>query len=96
MAPKPLTDDVSRYVAAAVTAELRTVENAAEGTRNDTLNTASFNVAQLVAAGAVPDDWARAQLEAMAINGGLSTVEARRTIDSAFKAGLRSPREIPR
>lgn len=95
-APADPPDNVERYVAAAVTAELRNVEDAAEGTRNDQLNRASFNVAQFVAVGAVPDDWARSQLEARAVNAGLSATEARRTIESGFRAGLAHPRELPR
>jgi hypothetical protein len=69
------------------------LSGAQEGTRNDALNRAAFNLAQFVKAGALPEDWARGQLEAHAIGAGLSIVEARRTIDSAFHAA--EPRSFP-
>ncbi len=96
VAARPLTGDVSRYIAAAITSELRQLDQAGEGQRNDTLNRASFNVAQFVGAEVVPEDWARKQLEAKALAIGLSAVEARRTIKSAFAAGMARPRELPR
>ena len=92
--PKPLNGDVDRYVAAAAASELTELENAPEGTRNDALNRASFSLACFVKAGALPEDWARGQLEARAIGIGLPVVEARGTINSAFRAA--QPRDLPR
>ena len=92
--PKPLNGDVSAYVASAAAAELSELERAGEGTRNECLNRVAFNLGQFVKAGALPEEWARGQLEARAAAIGLSTIEARRTIDSAFKAA--QPRELPR
>jgi hypothetical protein len=91
--PKPLTGDVDCYCAAAITDELRQLEQAGENTRNDTLNRTSFAIASFVRAGAVPEDWARAILESRAVSVGLSALESRRTIASAFAAA--QPREIP-
>ncbi len=56
-------------------------------------NRAAFNLAQFVKAGALPEDCTRAQLEAHAAAAGLSILEARRTIDSAFHAA--EPRSLP-
>ncbi len=92
--PKPPPADTTRYVAAAITAELQRLEEAQEGTRNDQLNRSAFAIAGFVHAGAVPDDWARGELERRAVGIGLPTHPARPTIDSAFKAAR--PREFPR
>lgn len=92
VAPKPLTGDVAAYVASAAAAELADLEAAPEGGRNEALNRASFNLAQFVKAGALPEDWTRGHLEERAIAIGLPVPEARRTIDSAFKAA--QPRSL--
>ncbi|MEE8555150.1 MAG: bifunctional DNA primase/polymerase [bacterium] len=94
--PKPLNGDVDRYCAAAITAELRGLAAAGMGQRNEQLNRAAYAVAQFVAAGAVPEDWARGELEGTAVQIGLPVIEARRTIVSAFAAGLRQPRDLSR
>ncbi len=91
--PKPPPDNIENYVASAVASELRELSAAQEGTRNDALNRASFNLAQFVKAGVLPEDWARGQLEGHAIGAGLSVIEARRTINSAFRAA--QPRSLP-
>lgn len=86
--------DLDMYVATAAASELTELETAPEGTRNHALNRAAFNIAQLVKADALPEAWARGQLEQRAIGIGLTMVEARGTIDSAFRAA--QPRELPR
>ncbi len=91
---EPVSGDVDHYVAAAAVSELAELEAAKEGTRNDALNRASFSLACFVKAGALPEDWARGQLEARAIGIGLPVVEARGTINSAFRAA--QPRDLPR
>ena len=91
--PKPPPADIENYVASAAASELRELSAAQAGTRNDALNRAAFNLAQFVKAGALPEDWARGQLEAHAVGAGLSVIEARRTIDSAFSAA--QPRSLP-
>ncbi len=92
--PKPLTGDVDCYIAAAITAELRCLAAAGEGQRNEQLNRSAYAVAQFVAAGTVPEDWARGELEGTAVQIGLPVIEARRTIGSAFAAGLQHPRDL--
>ncbi len=94
--PKPLNGDVDRYCAAAITAELKCLAAAGEGQRNDQLNRSAYALAQFVAAGAVPEAWARGELEGTAVQIGLPVFEVRLTIGSAFAAGLQSPRELPR
>ncbi len=91
--PKPPPADIENYVASAAASELSGLSAAQEGTRNDALNRAAFNLAQFVKAGALPEDWTRGQLEAHAVGAGLSIVEARRTIESAFRAA--EPRSLP-
>ncbi len=93
--PKPLTGDVDVYCATAITAELKSLAAAGEGQRNEQLNRSAYAVAQFVAAGTVPEDWARGELEGTAVQIGLPVFEARRTIGSAFAAGLQNPRELP-
>jgi len=91
--PKSPPADIENYVAAAAASELTALSAAQDGTRNDALNRASFNLAGFVKAGALPEDWARGQLEAHAVAAGLSVTEARRTIQSAF--GAAQPRSLP-
>jgi len=91
--PRPPPDNIENYVASAAASELSGLSAAKVGSRNDALNRAAFNLAQLVKADALPEDWARGQLEAHAVGAGLSVIEARRTIDSAFLAA--QPRILP-
>ena len=91
--PKPPPADIENYVASAAASELTALSAAKEGSRNDALNRASFNLAGFVKAGALPEDWTRGRLEAHAVGAGLSVIEARQTIESAFRAA--SPRSLP-
>ncbi len=84
--PKPPPDNIESYVASAAASELSNLSAAQKGTRNHTLNRCAFNLAGFVKAGALPEDWTRGQLEAHALGAGLSVLEARQTIDSAFRA----------
>lgn len=92
--PRQAPRDLDRYIAAAIRQELDAVTGAANGTRNCTLNRAAFAIGSFVRAGVVPDDWAASELEQRALAAGLSSIEARRTIASAFRAA--EPREIRR
>jgi hypothetical protein len=92
--PKPLSGDIDCYCAAAIADELRRLGQAGEGRRNDQLNRSAFAIAGFVLAGVVPEDWARATLEQHADAVDLPLPEARRTIESAFKAA--KPRELTR
>lgn len=82
----------SVYGQAALSAEYERVATAADGTRNNTLNTAAFTIGQLVAGGEIDHDYALAQLLEAAVNSGLSDDEAERTADSGMAAGMEKPR----
>ena len=96
VAPKGNGDERGgRYWAAALTAELDAVTAAPEGSRNDTLNTAAFNLGTLVVAtGADPNEVAD-QLAAAARGIGLDDHEASATIRSGLTAGMDKPRNMP-
>ncbi len=91
--PSPPPANLERYVASSACDELERLESARGGQRNATLNGVAFNLAQFVKAGALPEDWARQQLETRAIAIGLPACEIQRTIQSAFEAA--QPREFP-
>jgi hypothetical protein len=79
----------------ALEAECWRVANAPEGTRNDALNRAGFNLFQLCAGGVLDVDVVTDQLLAAARCARLSEHEARRTLASAARAGAAQPRSIP-
>lgn len=93
---RPRTTVVStagdKYAAVALEREAATVARPVEGTRNHVLNTASFNVGQLVAIGALDESHVTDTLLAAAGACGLSQVEAERTIASGLRAGMAAPR----
>ena len=91
--PKPPPADIENYVATAAASELAELSAAQKGTRNHTLNRCAFSLAGFVKAGALPEDWTRGRLEDHAIGAGLSVIEARQTIESAFRAA--QPRSLP-
>lgn len=62
---------------AALREETRRVATASEGTRNDTLNLAAFNLGQLVAARLLPAAAVATSLVDAAAQSGLSATEAR-------------------
>lgn len=80
------------YATAALRSETQRVATAPEGTRNNTLNIAAFNLGQLVSAGHLPAAQAHTALAGAAADAGLPADEARRTICSGMTAGARSPR----
>ncbi|MCW2314887.1 RecA-family ATPase [Rhodoblastus acidophilus] len=82
------------YGASALSMECACVRNAAQGTRNDTLNRAAFSVAQLVHAGAISEAHARAELQQAALDCGLTASEVRATLNGAFRDGVASPRNL--
>lgn len=88
------------YAQAALHAEIAQIQAAGEGSRNDTLNRAAFNLIQLVAGGQIPHDTVRVALIDAAHAAGLSSREIDRTIDSGFRKGaqrarLPEPRATP-
>jgi hypothetical protein len=81
---------------AALTAETAAVASTPSGGRNNALNTAAYNLGQLVAAGELAAGDVEAALLAAALEAGLAEVEAARTIRSGLEAGERDPRTPPR
>ena len=93
--PLPAGNRQERYAASALHRELALVASAVEGSRNDTLNRAAFNLGQLAAVGLVDRQHVADQLERVAVGNGLNAVESRRTIASGLTAGLQHPRGRP-
>ncbi len=96
---KPDTDNVDRetfandaYAEKALDNELSALRNAGEGQRNDRLNTAAFNLAQLAAGGVLDGVSCQRHLRATALAIGLSEAETDSTIASGWLAGSASPR----
>lgn len=85
---------VAGYAAAALAAEEQAVRDASEGTRNDTLNRAAFNLGQLVAAGQLDELEVRDRLFSAGVASGLTVQETWRTIESGLIAGTRQPRRL--
>ena len=83
------------YGGAALADACATIAAAVEGTRNATLNTEAFSIAQLVAGGELDEDEARAALEDTARQAGLKDDEIAKTLQSAFDAGAKTPRTRP-
>lgn len=83
------------YAGTALAREVHRVRTAPEGTRNHTLNTAAFNLGQLVAGGTLTADRVRDELAAAAVICGLPTSEAAATITSGLRGGSNSPRGVP-
>ncbi|MBW2675315.1 MAG: AAA family ATPase, partial [Deltaproteobacteria bacterium] len=78
--------------------EYKDLSEATTGGRNNMLNRVAFCLAQLVAGGEIAEGDARATIEQGCLVNGLLDEEPRftqRTIDSAFTAGMRLPREKP-
>ena len=89
------TGEMNRYSTAALNYACAAIENAAEGSRNDTLNSEAFGIAQLVAGGEIPKSVARESLANAAELAGLSVDEIAQTLTSAFDAGSKKPRTAP-
>ncbi len=88
-------EKLSAYAQAAVDKELAGLRAAPVGERNETLNKAAFALFQLVAGGEVPQAPLVAQLRAVALELGLTEKETDATIESAARAGMRTPRTAP-
>ncbi len=84
-----------RYVETALSEELRRVEGAADGARNETLNAAAFALGGLVGAGALDREQVAADLLRAACAAGLGQHEAESTITSGLASGARHPRRLP-
>ena len=99
--PRPLAGpvvspgDANGYAQAAYADEVARVRAAHVGTRNDTLNVAAFNLAQLVASGHLRREDAWNGLYDAALSAGLTDKETTATLLSGFRGGEAHPREVP-
>jgi putative DNA primase/helicase len=86
------------YALAALDNQIRNVERAGKGTRNQTLNDAALALAHLVAAGLLSEAVVRQLLENAACACGLAKEDGiasvRATITSGMKAGLAQPTDL--
>jgi hypothetical protein len=85
----------SRYGEVALQREAEAVAHAQPGRRNDTLNRAIFNLAQLVAAQHLDAERVRATLTNAAGLCGLGEAETQATLRSGYRAGMKQPRAVP-
>lgn len=83
------------YCRKALVEELAKVKNAAEGERNQILNSAAFALGQLVGSSLLDEGLVESELLSAAQLCGLPDREAIRTIRSGMKAGILEPRIIP-
>lgn len=99
--PKPTQDvlppirgqwEATAYAVAALNAECEQIRNAQNGTRNDTLNRAAFNMAQLIAGGQISAEHVQGELVNAARAAGLPDAEVARTIRSGFAKGQQRAR----
>jgi len=92
--------DLGTWAATALSRESERVRAAAEGGRNHALNKAAFHLGQLIAAGVLPEDLARAELyDAASVHFGVGTPPftadyARDVISAGIAAGKRKPRPL--
>lgn len=94
--PAPTTPgDANRWAGRALAAETDAVAAATEGTRNDTLNTAAYNLGQIVAGGNLDELTVVQALTGAARVAGLPPREIDQTIRSGMKAGYEHPRTGP-
>jgi putative DNA primase/helicase len=89
-------DQLRRYALSALEAECRLIETAASGSRNPQLNKSAFQIATLVAAGALREAVARAAIEDSARRnpGRDDDAQLQATIESGWTAGLEKPRDL--
>lgn len=93
--PRPPAGPAASYADAALRRAVEAVRAAHEGERNMTLNREAYSLAGLVAAGELVEGTVRDELMAAAAAAGLPQVEAGKTVDSGFAAGLTRPRVVP-
>lgn len=94
-APAPYTGPgPSPYGQAALERECAAVAGAPQGTRNDTLNRATFNLSQLIASGHLDPQAVESRLTAAAAQAGLAPAEIRATLASGHRAGVAHPRDV--
>jgi hypothetical protein len=102
-APAGPIADLDRYARAALDGEVGRIlaaprpafrggQRVTGGGRNNAVNRAAFRLGQLAATGALDEATVWARLADAAVSVGLGQAEARRTIASGWRAGLRRPR----
>ena len=82
-----------RYVEVTVDAVALDVSEAAQGSRNSTLNAGAFSLGRLVGAGALEEGKARDVLTQAGTAAGLSAGEIAQTVNSGLSAGIENPWE---
>jgi Bifunctional DNA primase/polymerase, N-terminal/D5 N terminal like len=93
--PGAFTDRGRAYAEAALRKECEAVAGTGEGSRNDRLNAAALKLGQLVAGGLLSESEVRTGLEDAARQCGLPPREAKATIASGLRVGMRDPRGRP-
>ncbi|WP_405525239.1 DUF3987 domain-containing protein [Streptomyces canus] len=86
------SDRVSEYTRKVLQDECDLIVTAQDGEQNDLINTAAFNVGQLVAVGALSEGEARQALASAARAGNHPEGRALRSIESGLTAGMAEPR----
>jgi P4 family phage/plasmid primase-like protien len=89
--PPPTAD---RYAAAALTKEAEAVRSASEGSRNEALNRAAYNLGQLIPGGSLDQATVEAELADAAADAGLSEREIGATLRSGIESGKANPRDM--
>lgn len=88
--------EASSYGRRALENEVRAILDARQGERNAQLNRSAFSIFQLVGGGEISAAEAERELMRAALSRGMREREARATIESGRKGGLRTPRSAPR
>lgn len=88
------TDRRSKYLEAAVNAELARIAMSEPGTRNNTVFEASVALGQLCASGALNTEEIKGMLTHAALKVGQRPTEAARTVASGLKTGAYRPRVV--
>ncbi len=88
-------EPIQRYALTALNNQIRKVEQAAKGTRNQTLTDAALSLGHLVAAGALSETVVRQFLENAGHACGLSKDDGIASVRSTIKSGLRAGMERP-
>ena len=85
--------NINKYAQAALSGEMQAIMTAPEGTRNETLNQAAFNLGQLVAGGELDENLVYNALHSIAITSGLTESETTKTVRSGLESGKEHPRK---
>jgi putative DNA primase/helicase len=90
--PPQSPSEVSAWAEAALRDEVTKLWATPEGQRNHALNTAAFNLSQIIEGGGLDRNRVEAELRATALEIGLTNDEIGKTIRSGFEAGAKEPR----